>query len=694
MSKKNFRVFFTVWVAAFCGLVALNIHVFFVTPLYEYADLALNALQIIEAKAGRELLGNYSRWSFHHPGPFFFYVYAGGEVLLYNTLKIAPAPLNAHLLSGLFLQTAFLALAVTCVASSLRDKDHLTGFAVIGAAYFAICAISFPGRLFFSIWPPDVLLMPFLAFLCGMAAFANGNAWALVPSAFSAGVLVHGHVAQPSFVLLLILCSAILIGFSAAHAGGARSFCRAYRFTPAALIASAPFLVTLFLEARKGDTSNLAAIAEYLRATRETKTFSDALGYVASFFALEPSPELLVGYPGARARDAFLRHWPVLLLWAGFFTAAFWLWRKRAYPRDGTNYGSVETLFLFASVVVFFSLFWAMNQTGPMYQFNAHFLYAPLCVLVSVPAALAWRSSKPLRRPLAYLAGAFATVSVLLGSWQVNPSALGTPTDVDVGHIHKKATELPKSAKLFLFGADQCWPAAAAFVLAGVRHGADVRVAPEMTYMFGRRHVVFPTTNIPVSGFDFLQVLPAESLLPTDTKSLYHCIKPAAFPEIRPGNFHIERFSSGTLAQLPSVGLSPGEEGQVWTNGPRVGIWFRPVHTLANVLLHMKVTPFIAPGGPEAQKISFFLNGESLCEKTVQSSEELTVTISQEQWNSADLSCLELRLPDCVSPRKLRMSLDFRQLGVSISSLWIEESSAGRESVESITTDSKTPFAL
>src|SRR5208337_1374894 len=61
-------------------LLALNTDLFR-RPIYEWADFAANSIQIQNAKHFRELLGNYSRWGFHHPGPVFFYVFAAGELL-------------------------------------------------------------------------------------------------------------------------------------------------------------------------------------------------------------------------------------------------------------------------------------------------------------------------------------------------------------------------------------------------------------------------------------------------------------------------------------------------------------------------------------------------------------------------------------------------------------------------------------
>ncbi len=64
---------------AFLAAVLLVNAGLFRTPIYEHTYYALNSLQVHEAKALRALLGNYSRWRFHHPGPAMFYVLAAGE---------------------------------------------------------------------------------------------------------------------------------------------------------------------------------------------------------------------------------------------------------------------------------------------------------------------------------------------------------------------------------------------------------------------------------------------------------------------------------------------------------------------------------------------------------------------------------------------------------------------------------------
>ena len=88
----TWRLFLGAWAAISLVLLWLARDFVFGGPMYEWADFAANAFQIDRAKHLSELLGNYSRFGFHHPGPAFFYAYAASEVLFHDLLGVAGAP--------------------------------------------------------------------------------------------------------------------------------------------------------------------------------------------------------------------------------------------------------------------------------------------------------------------------------------------------------------------------------------------------------------------------------------------------------------------------------------------------------------------------------------------------------------------------------------------------------------------------
>src|ERR1700743_2832920 len=67
--------------AAFAFLAAWLVvnRLLFRHALIEAGDAATIILQINNAQRFHEMLGNYSRWRFHHPGPGFIYILALGD---------------------------------------------------------------------------------------------------------------------------------------------------------------------------------------------------------------------------------------------------------------------------------------------------------------------------------------------------------------------------------------------------------------------------------------------------------------------------------------------------------------------------------------------------------------------------------------------------------------------------------------
>src|SRR6188768_131510 len=90
----------------FVAVLLNNSELVFNTPFYEADDYAANSLQILKAKQGRETLGHYCRFGFHHPGPAFFYLFGWGEMLFFDAARLVPTPFNGQLIA-LYLLSAF-----------------------------------------------------------------------------------------------------------------------------------------------------------------------------------------------------------------------------------------------------------------------------------------------------------------------------------------------------------------------------------------------------------------------------------------------------------------------------------------------------------------------------------------------------------------------------------------------------------
>jgi hypothetical protein len=167
------------------ALIVLGINrALFTTSIIESSDFAANALQVQNAKHLAELLGNYSRWRFHHPGPAFFYIYAAGEWIFYDLLHLVPAPFNNGSHHSDSSEHAIFVPDYQNIPSS--QPQPVVPFASCwcgGSFPFSLWAKPFPAPQ----WRPfgSPTLFCFLLFACACASVAAGKWDDVVALAFS-----------------------------------------------------------------------------------------------------------------------------------------------------------------------------------------------------------------------------------------------------------------------------------------------------------------------------------------------------------------------------------------------------------------------------------------------------------------------------------------------------------------------------
>jgi hypothetical protein len=164
------RKFLLLWLALVAVFVLPHFRFYFLEAGYEFGDFAINALEIRKAKFFCALYGNPSRWGFRHPGPAFFYAYAAGEYLL----QAIPSPYSAHLIIGIIIQTG-LVWTLSILRRHVQYPFVVPLALVAGLCIFGVINYHMIGSSFESIWPPYVLLVPFLCFLVASAAIASGS---------------------------------------------------------------------------------------------------------------------------------------------------------------------------------------------------------------------------------------------------------------------------------------------------------------------------------------------------------------------------------------------------------------------------------------------------------------------------------------------------------------------------------------
>jgi len=349
-------------------------------PSYEWGDYAANAIQIQNAKHLHELLGNYSRWGFHHPGPAFFYVFAAGEALFHDALHLVPQAINAQVLTIVIVNLVFLFASLYIVSRHSGSPWFLapaiaSSVSLIYTINRTVSAYGVDTALS-SIWMPHVLLFCFLFFLVSSAAVACGEVRYLSVSAFTGLMLVHGHVAQALFVAVLTVMMIAALVWQRWRQGSLRTLLREARtqlIVCGALVGvfAAPILIDAVLH----HPSNIDAIRAYVRDQVSFPTTPrQAFRYELSFFTFVQHPE--AGLPSSRAllRSGFShayvrRYWAVILVLIACIVAV--RMRRRLVVPPFVRY-----LMLELAVVCLLFFYWSLKIAGEMWNFNGYFFYA------------------------------------------------------------------------------------------------------------------------------------------------------------------------------------------------------------------------------------------------------------------------------------------------------------------------------
>lgn len=363
--------------AAFlCAWLIVNRSIFFQVTR-DSGDTATILLQVYNAKRFHELLGNYSRWHFHHPGPGFIYILAFGDAIFRNLLQIVPAPWNSAALTLLVLYTCFLFATIFIFQRQSRSPWVLP--ATVLASLWFIYAVdrTFPGSASGGIWMPYIIMYCFLLFVAACASLAMGNGRHLPLVVLCGALLVHGHVAQLLFVGALS---------SAAVAAWLIPRVRQIGVSPAVKLYRSPLLISLgiallfafpiLLEAIVHQPNNLQNISSYLREHRGAQNgWLTCVKYVCSFIAFIPDPEVVLTKPAAHllsraaARPYVLAYWGMFLalLAAAIATRI----ARQAKVPPFLRYIIFELILITALVV-----YWARKIAGGMFAFNAYFFFA------------------------------------------------------------------------------------------------------------------------------------------------------------------------------------------------------------------------------------------------------------------------------------------------------------------------------
>jgi hypothetical protein len=196
------RLTFAIAVLAGAGLIWLSRHA---PPFREVSDGAILEIYTLEALRGRLLVGPYSRFGWHHPGPLYFYLEAPWYWL------------SGRHTAGM--QAGALALNIAAVATVAWAATSASTIAVIALCGAVGWYIWRTGDMIVSPWNPHVIVLPMLAFVVLTAAFAATGQRRLLPWLLLLGsFLAQTHVAMVPPVALLMLV-AVAVQRDAVRAG-------------------------------------------------------------------------------------------------------------------------------------------------------------------------------------------------------------------------------------------------------------------------------------------------------------------------------------------------------------------------------------------------------------------------------------------------------------------------------------------
>lgn len=170
------------------GLIALARHA---PPIREVSDGAILEIYTLEALKGRLLVGPYSRFGWHHPGPLYFYLQAPWYWLSgFHTAGLQAGALAINL-SAIAL-TAWTVISYGSVPAAIAVS--------VSIAWFALRA----GDMLVSAWNPHVIVLPLVAFIVVAAGLAADGLrtrllWLVIVGSF----LVQTHVATAPIVAVL-----------------------------------------------------------------------------------------------------------------------------------------------------------------------------------------------------------------------------------------------------------------------------------------------------------------------------------------------------------------------------------------------------------------------------------------------------------------------------------------------------------
>ena len=230
--------------------------------VFLYGDVALEELSARDVLTGHQLLGPYSLFGWHHPGPSLFYLFA------------LPVRMFASNGLGIFLATTLIDAVVVGAVVVFVGRRAGPAAAVVTAGALALLHVYLGAELLRDGWNPFVIVLPMVLFIVLAAGAAGGSSTALCWAAVVGSFEVQTHISTgPVAVAVLIV------------AGGGlaltRRRARCDRLINPSAVAGTALLVAMWLpplvDAVHHHPSNLQLIWRFFTASHPVQTLGEGV---------------------------------------------------------------------------------------------------------------------------------------------------------------------------------------------------------------------------------------------------------------------------------------------------------------------------------------------------------------------------------------------------------------------------------
>jgi hypothetical protein len=292
--QRAFRLLATALLAAF-AMCALAAYARQAQPYLPAGDIALLESYTIDASRGELLVGAYSRFGWHHPGPIYFYILAPFYALAdHRTVGLGAGALWINLGS-------LLALASTLLSAG-RGRLASVTLALTAVYLFRVRDV------LASPWNPHIMILPMMLLVVLSAALASGELVLMPVVALVATVIVQTHVGPVPAVLALTGCSAAAAIVFTPRSSDPAARTRPYRSVNLAMwvLAAAWFLP--LVDQFGGVHGNLGELWRFFTSpTRHGQMFGAAFVAWGETLSAFVGPQLRLGWGGAvRSRSDWL----------------------------------------------------------------------------------------------------------------------------------------------------------------------------------------------------------------------------------------------------------------------------------------------------------------------------------------------------------------------------------------------------